>query len=86
MHCVKEHLNAKCPKLGKKITAEDTVQCQKFVHFGKSPVWWGKCGCCYGYCDNFCDWWIYLANVTVLLEVSDTANCPITLSDYNPAQ
>ena len=27
-----------------------------------------------------------MANVTVLLQVSDTANCPITLSDYNPTQ
>ena len=24
--------------------------------------------------------------VTVRLQVSDTANCPITLSDYNPTQ
>ena len=50
----------------------NTVQCYKFVHFGKFAVWESKCGCCYGYCDNFCDWWIYLADVTVRL------HCPIT--------
>ena len=54
---VKEHLNTKCPKkIGKISLAETLTSVNKFVHFGKFPVWESKCGCCYGYCDNFCDW------------------------------
>ena len=30
---------------------------KKFLNFGNSTTFLG-CGCCYGYCDQFCDWWI----------------------------
>ena len=44
-------------------------------------------GCCYGYCDKFCDWWIKLSALNMI----GLCNCPITgvrftVSDYNPTQ
>ena len=31
-------------------------------------------GCCYGYCDQFCDWWIRLKGLSMI----GCFNCPIT--------
>ena len=31
-------------------------------------------GCCYGYCDQFCDWWIWLKG----LSMTGCFHCPIT--------
>ena len=54
---VKEHLKTKCPKLGKIPLAETLSSVTNSsilenLRFGRVS------GCCHGYCDNFCDWWI----------------------------
>ena len=50
---VKEHLNTKCPKLGKmSLTDVTNSSILENPRFGRVS------GCCHGYCDNFCDWWI----------------------------
>ena len=37
----------------------ENVLSKKFLHFGNSPVIFFRISyCCYGYCDQFCDWWI----------------------------
>ena len=40
---------------------------------------------CYGYCEQFCDWWIWPKGLSMIgcLTCPITASCPITLSDYN---
>ena len=75
---VKEHLNTKCPKLGKISLAKTLSKCSIL----ENPQFGRVSGCCSGYCDNFCDWWVQLSAL-VRLQVSDyrcpiTANCPIT--------
>ena len=48
------------------------------------PVFLWKNGCCYGYRDHFCDWWLSWVDLyDWLLQLSGyrypiTANCPIT--------
>ena len=54
---VKEHLNTKCPKLGKiSETLSGVTNSSRSIletaQFGRVS------SCCYGYRDNFCDWWI----------------------------
>ena len=39
------------------ISSGDNVFCSTFLHFVNSLVFLWISGCCYGYCDNFCDWW-----------------------------
>ena len=57
----------------------------KILHFGNSPFFIWISGCCYGYCDRFCDWSIKSSGLSVIdcFNYPITANCPITLSDYN---
>ena len=57
----------------------------KILHFGNSPFFSWISGCCYGYCDRFCDWSIKPSGLSVIdcFNYPITANCPITLSDYN---
>ena len=38
------------------------------------------CGCCYGYCDQFCDWWIWQKGLNLI----DFFNCPITGVQLQP--
>ena len=67
------------------IFSGDNVLSWIFLHFGNCLVFLCICGCCYGYCDQFCDWWIqlsgliWLAASTVWLQVSDCSQ----LSNYN---
>ena len=48
----------------------------------------GVSGCCYGYCDELCDWRIKLSALNMIGCCSwpISANCPISLSDYNHTQ
>ena len=39
----------------------------------------GVSDCCYGYCDQFCDWQLQLSDYRCPI----TVNCPITLCDFN---
>ena len=39
------------------ISSGDNAFCLTFLHFVNSLVFLWISGCCYGYCDNFCDWW-----------------------------
>ena len=89
---VKEHFNTKCSKLGK-VSLQETLSSVTNSSILENAQVSRVTGYCYGYCDNFSvigvfSWvhLIWLANVTVRLQVSDTitTNCPITLSDYNP--
>ena len=73
------------------ISSGDNAFCLTFLHFVNSLVFLWISGCCYGYCDNFCDWWtsgVDYEEYDWLLQLSDyrsaiTANYPITLSYYN---
>ena len=44
-----------------------------------------RSGCCYGYCNQFCDWWIWRTGLSMIGRFNSpiTANCAITLFDYN---
>ena len=37
-------------------------------------------GCCYGYCDSLCDWWIWLTELSMIR----CFNCPITSIRLKP--
>ena len=40
------------------ISSGDNILSSIFLHFGNCLVFLWISGCCYGYCDQFCDWWI----------------------------
>ena len=40
------------------ISSKNNVFSYLFLHFGNCLVFLWIDGCCYGYCDQFCDWWI----------------------------
>ena len=44
--------------------------------------------CCYGCCDQFCEWWIWLSGLSMIgyFNCLITANCPITQSDYSSTE
>jgi len=46
-----------CPKLGK-ITLAETLSNVENSSIWENPQFGRVSGCCYGYFDNFCDWWI----------------------------
>ena len=54
---VQERWNIKCPKLGK-ISLAETLSNVTNSSILENPQFGRVSGCCYGYCDNFCDWWI----------------------------
>ena len=61
---------------------------KKFLHFGNSSIFFRISGCCYGYCDQFCDWWIWLSGLSIIgyFNRPVTANCLVTLSDYSSTE
>ena len=42
------------------ISNGDNVLGKKFLHSGNFPFFSERSSCCWGYCDQFCDWWIWL--------------------------
>ena len=38
----------------------------KFLNFWKFHNFPRISGCCYGYCDQFCDWWIWLKGLSMV--------------------
>ena len=54
---VKEHLNTKCPKLGKMSLAE-TLSNVTNSSILENPRFGRVSGCCHCHCDNFGDWCI----------------------------
>ena len=42
------------------ISNGDNVLGRLFLQFENSPFFSKISGFCYGYCDQFCDWWIWL--------------------------
>ena len=40
----------------------------------ENPQFGRESGCCYGYCDKLCDWWIKLSALNVI----GWCNCPIS--------
>ena len=40
---------------------------ETFVQFGNSSVFFFRISsCCYGYCDQYCDWWIRLSGLNMV--------------------
>ena len=56
------------------ISTGDNVFSYIFFHFGNCLVFLWINGCCYGYCDQFCDWWIKLSGPSMI----GCFHCPIT--------
>ena len=54
------------------ISGRDNVRSKKNLSVLEIPQFFD--GCCYGYCDQFCDWWIWLSGLTMI----GCFNCPIT--------
>ena len=54
------------------ISGRDNVQSKKNFSVLEIPQFFD--GCWYGYCDQFCDWWIWLSGLTMI----GCFNCPIT--------
>ena len=54
------HYNVKKITSSTNISNGDNVLDKLFLQFGKSPFFSKICGFCYGYWDQFCDWWIWL--------------------------
>ena len=54
---VQQRWNTKCPKLGK-ISLAETLSNVTNSSILENPQFGMVSGCCCGYCDNFCDWWI----------------------------
>ena len=54
------------------ISGRDNVRSKKNLSVLEIPQFFD--GCCYGYCDQFCDWWIWLTGLTMI----GCFNCPIT--------
>ena len=65
---VKEHLNTKCPeKLGKISLAETLTSVTNSSRSILEKARFGRVSSyCYGYRDNFCDWWIYLSALNMI--------------------
>ena len=59
-------------KLMENITGRDTVYVTNSSIL-ENPQFDRAGGCCYGYCDNVCDWWIMIG----------CCNCPITALHNN---
>ena len=71
------------------ISSGDNVLSWIFLHFGNCLVFLCISGCCYGYCDQFCDWWIQLSGLSMIgcfnclitgvwLQPTVRLHCPIT--------
>ena len=60
------------------ISGTDNVLSKKFLHFENSLAFFlfffRISGCCYGYCDQFSDWWSKLNGPNMI----GCFNCPIT--------
>ena len=54
------------------ISGRDNVRSKKNLSVLEIPQFFD--GCCYGYSDQFCDWWIWLSGLTMI----GCFNCPIT--------
>ena len=74
--------------LGQISLVETMSKLKKFLHFGNSSIFFRISGCCYGYCDQFCDWWIWLSGLSIIgyFNRPVTANRLVTLSDYSSTE
>ena len=48
--------------------SRDNVYVKKFLNFFRIS------GCCYGYCEQFCDWWIWLFSIITTRKIHLTIN------------
>ena len=39
---------------------------KNFLQFGKTQFFFRISSCCYGYCDQYCDWWIRLSGLNMV--------------------
>ena len=74
--------------LGQISLVETMSKVKKFLHFGNSSIFFRISDCCYGYCDQFCDWWIWLSGVSIIgyFNCPVTANGLVTLSNYSSTE
>ena len=67
---------------GQTTPVERVSKVKNFLHFWNSPVFFRMNGCCYGYCDQFCYWWILFGGLSMIGYWSQVSGYS-QLSDYS---